>query len=449
MASLSRSKPSWGLLVAIGLFAVPVWKGIEPFWRAAPRSVSLEDARLGRDLFTHRFTERDPLTGGDGLGPVYNGTSCVECHNQGGVGGGGSLDSNVTVFGLAKPHPGGLPRSGVVHRHATAAGLQETLRQVHSSLPAVPVLPVKAVVRSTEVSITERNTPPLFGDGLIDAVTDDDIVTAQRQSAAARAFRLEGGGSSEIKGRVGRLADGRVGRFGWKLEFASLTDFVKAACANELGLSNPGRSQATPLGRPGFKDQGIDLTDDQCGLLANFIRGLPAPVALAPRDPQFAALAGAGRSRFESIGCALCHAESVGPARGIYSDLLLHDLGSGLEGKAGYASGPSDGPNGDQRSDDPGGASPTEWRTAPLWGVADSGPYLHDGRAPDLERAIELHGGEARGVSERFKALSPQVRQSVIVFLKTLHAPPADGGTAGDARVATRSTSHESTPSPL
>jgi CxxC motif-containing protein (DUF1111 family) len=37
--------------------------------------------------------------------------------------------------------------------------------------------------------------------------------------------------------------------------------------------------------------------------------------------------------------------------------------------------------------------TPAEWRTAPLWGVADSGPYLHDGRANSLAEAIELHGG--------------------------------------------------------
>ena len=80
--------------------------------------MSSETSRLGRELFTHRFTEHDPLTGGDGLGPVYNASSCVECHNQAGVGGGGPVDNNVTVYGLARPHPGGLPQSGVVHQDA-------------------------------------------------------------------------------------------------------------------------------------------------------------------------------------------------------------------------------------------------------------------------------------------------------------------------------------------
>ena len=55
--------------------------------------------------------------------------------------------------------------------------------------------------------------------------------------------------------------------------------------------------------------------------------------------------------------------------------------------------------------------TPAEWRTAPLWGVADSAPYLHDGRAETLEEAIELHGGEAIDVAARFRALPPDQRR--------------------------------------
>ena len=47
-----------------------------------------EQLKLGLDLFTHEWQPSDPLChGGDGLGPVYNETSCVACHGQGGVGG--------------------------------------------------------------------------------------------------------------------------------------------------------------------------------------------------------------------------------------------------------------------------------------------------------------------------------------------------------------------------
>jgi CxxC motif-containing protein (DUF1111 family) len=423
MAALSRKRISNGWIVVVCLVLVPAWKCVEPHMRPGPKRVSGERSRLGRDLFTHQWTAHDPKAGGDGLGPVFNAASCVDCHHQGSVGGGGPADNNVTVYGLAKPHPRGLPRSGVVHQNAIASAFQETLKLVHPSLPARPSLPLTTTSRSPEVSVTQRNTPPLFGDGQIDAVSDDDIIVNQRKSAAARALGLDRARRSDIKGRVARLADGRIGRFGWKLEFATLGDFVKAACANELGLSNPGRPQATPLGRPDYKDQGVDLSDDQCGLMTDFIRGLPRPTEAMPADPELAALVSAGKARFSAIGCAVCHTETLGPATGFYSDLLLHDMGSDLEGRAGYAPGRSDSLAPDNSSDDSEQPAPGEWRTAPLWGVADSAPYLHDGRAANLDRAIELHGGEASCVSERFKALSPPEKLSIISFLKTLRAP--------------------------
>jgi len=238
---------------------------------------------------------------------------------------------------------------------------------------------------------------------------------------------------------VARLSDGRIGRFGWKLEFATLGDFVKAACANELGLSNPDRAQATPLGRPEYKAKGVDLTDEQCGLMTDFIRGLPSPKEALPEDHEIAAKVKAGKTLFRSIGCADCHSESLGSVKGLYSDMLLHDMGVELESTTGYYGAiiPPPAIRNDKfpESQQP---SPGEWRTAPLWGVADSGPYLHDGRALTLEQAIEAHGGEAGGVTGRFNTLSPQEKQSLVSFLKTLRAPAVDRMPAGPHNLAAR-----------
>ena len=45
------------------------------------------DLKLGRELFSRQWRPNDPRChGGDGLGPVYNATSCVACHGQGGPG---------------------------------------------------------------------------------------------------------------------------------------------------------------------------------------------------------------------------------------------------------------------------------------------------------------------------------------------------------------------------
>ena len=70
-------------------------------------------------------------------------------------------------------------------------------------------------------------------------------------------------------------------------------------------------------------------------------------------------------------------------------------------------------------------ATPQEWRTPPLWGVRDSAPYLHDGRASSLENAIALHGGQAQESAKQFAALTPQEKQKLMAFLKSLVAPDA------------------------
>jgi CxxC motif-containing protein (DUF1111 family) len=426
MSARPRSVLSRGLVVV--LLAAPAIKLIQSFLPSGPSDVSREASRLGHELFVHEWKPGDALAKGDGLGPVYNASSCVECHNQGGAGGGGPIQNNVTVYGLNSLHPQGIPQSGVVHQKAVSAAFQETLSQLHPSLPRQPSLPLSMLtgrsrLRSPEVVITQRNTPALFGDGLIDAIPDEAIIAKARgNSTPARLVGLGAGPDAKVRGRVGRLSDGRVGRFGSKLDFATLGDFVKAACANELGLSNPGRPQPAPLPKPSYQSKGVDLTDLQCGLLTDYIRSLPAPSELVPADPEIASQARFGRSLFRSLGCAQCHSESLGAVTGLYSDLLLHDMGTELESTPGsYGSDGSASPG-----DTPGGSqppSPGEWRTPPLWGVADSGPYLHDGRAPTLEQAIESHGGESAEVTARFRALEPHQKQQLIAFLKILRAP--------------------------
>jgi len=426
MAARFPLRPAhWVLLV---LVLAPAWKVFEWAWGTRPKTVSAKAVQLGASLFSHRWTPNDPLAAGDGLGPVFNANSCVDCHNQGGVGGGGSLEKNVTVYGIPANHatPRGLPPAGVVHQKAVRREFQETLSQVHPGLPGVPSMSLESILGGAGttvrgVQISQRNTPALFGDGLIDAVPDDVIISHQREhSTAATLVGLNGARDGMVGGRVARLADGRIGRFGWKGEFATLTDFVKAACANEIGLSNPGRPQATPLGKPGYQAKGIDLTDMQCELMTDFIRGLPRAVELAATSPSERAVVESGRALFGSTGCADCHSPNLGPVEGLYSDLLLHDMGTDLESAPGaYGEPPVPVPQFSQ-DERPNSA---EWRTPPLWGVADSAPYLHDGRAKTLDEAIAKHGGEAKGVAQRYACLSSTDQAAIVTFMKTLRAP--------------------------
>src|SRR5262249_6589248 len=77
----------------------------------------------------------------------------------------------------------------------------------------------------------------------------------------------------------------------------------------------------------------------------------------------------------------------------------------------------------DEPNSDGGSTSPSEWRTPPLWGVADSAPYLHDGRAATLAEAIKLHAGQAASSATRFTRLSEVQQEELVGFLNTLKAP--------------------------
>jgi CxxC motif-containing protein (DUF1111 family) len=82
--------------------------------------------------------------------------------------------------------------------------------------------------------------------------------------------------------------------------------------------------------------------------------------------------------------------------------LLLHDMGAGLADIC------------------LGRATPSEFRTEPLWGLRFRFEFMHDGRAETIPSAIELHGGEATGARQRFDALSPDDRDVLLRFLGSL-----------------------------
>jgi CxxC motif-containing protein (DUF1111 family) len=425
---MKRLSPlSYAVLAALAITPI----GARAFlWPASRVHADNPDmAQAGRELFHHRWTTNDPLApGGDGLGPLYNADSCVACHHQGGAGGGGGVQHNVTSFVIRATH-NSPAREGVVHAHSTDSGQRETLRDVHSALPPVsqPTLAMLIRVQGREnerlafppgVNISQRNTPALFGAKLIDEIPERVIIAEERRQrirlgmAPTRSENLPAG-------RAFRLADGRVGRFGWKAQSASLSDFVQAACANELGLGNPGQEQPRPLRGSNTPPVGRDLTQLQCDQITAFIAALPRPEEQQPAEPRQRDQVAAGKKLFFSIGCADCHTPDMGSVSGMYSDLLLHRMGTELEGAGGgYNSPPPNLPV------SPGnGLEPDEWRTPPLWGVADSAPYMHDGRAATLEEAIRLHAGQAAAATGRFERMGQPSQAQLIAFLKSLRAP--------------------------
>lgn len=336
-----------------------------------PAAVTADVRIDGFTLFTRSWTQGDALSpGGDGLGPYFNESSCLACHALGGPGGAGAASTNVTLF----VHFDGT--SEMEHRHRPADAPIE-------GMPLDPALR-EVVLANRRAQSAQRNAPALFGAGLIDGIAQSEIEALAESQP------------EEIRGVVRYDRQGRAGRFGWRGQTASLAEFVEGACAGELGLQTPNIDQ------PGGAGPGLDMDAEMVSELTRFVRTLPAPHPVA-HD--------AGEALFEVIGCAQCHVASLGGVQGLYSDLLVHDLGTALEDR---------GSDYYRRSIDIVGG----WRTPPLWGVGASAPYLHDGRADTLKEAIVAHGGQGKSANEAFQKLSSDERLALLSFLEGLSAPP-------------------------
>ncbi|MBY0458741.1 MAG: c-type cytochrome [Gemmataceae bacterium] len=392
-------------------------------------SASAAEIAEGRELFEHEWTPNDPLAKGDGLGPVFNARSCAACHFQGGLGGGGSNEHNATSFEVfARPTDHSFV-FGTVHNFSTAADTKETERRLRQLYPVVKgrsfqtgpegcrtttTIPDFDPVRTQQVQSTA-----LFGAGWIDKISDRAILKNARNrglKTAAREMSLEF--DNVPVGRVRHVAGG-VGKFGWKAQFATLEEFVAAACANELGLGTPTTEQAKPFTAPNQTQETPDLDNKQFRALLAFVKTLPKPV-----EASADATAEHGKRLFMSVGCAVCHVPDMGGVKGVYSDFLLYTLDDPPPpgGRDPYGAPPPPQLKLPERPESE--PKPSEWKTPALWGVADSAPYLHDGSAATLRDAIGKHQGDAKSVTNKFKALSANDQGALIAFLSSLKAPP-------------------------
>jgi hypothetical protein len=328
-------------------------------------------------------------TADDGLGPVFNGESCVGCHSEPSIGGGS--DRMVTVFATKGDDGHAAPDAS-----AQQGGPVLQSRAIRTATCAEPLAALPA-----EATVARRASPPLFGVGLIEAIPPEVIL------ARADPDDRDGDG---ISGRPNRQG-GELGRFGWKAQEPTLERFAARAMFEEMGVTTPLHpDEIRPRGQPPKCDATADPEDrgEALAALTDFLRLLPAPPRGRESDD-----AARGARLFDEVGCASCHVESLalskeaprgdeGVAR-VYSDLLLHDLGPDL------ADGIRDGD-----------ASESEFRTAPLWGLRSRSRYLHDGRARTLRSAIVLHGGEALVAKRRFVTLPQEDRDALLAFLAGL-----------------------------
>jgi mono/diheme cytochrome c family protein len=381
---------------------------------------------MGQDIFEHEWQPGDSLAGGDGVGPVFNAQSCVACHFQGGVGGGGDNSHNVRAFEVMPTANSRTVKSGVVHKGAIDLSLKESDKTVHDVFPVIKggrsTFSNCSIVLSDfdPVVFEDVNSTALFGAGWIDCIPEKALTSN-------RLGRMTRGAAKEIMadfsdvpiGRLRILPDGRIGKFGWKGQAATLEEFVASACSNELGLGTPSKEQAKPLGCPDYPSAAPDLNRKQFKSLVAFVSTLPRPVEIKPTEPAARDQAAKGKELFTAIGCATCHVPDMGGVKGVYSDFMLYTLEDEIgDGSGGYGSPAS--PQFPLPEDHP---RPSEWKTPALWGVADSAPYMHDGSSPTLQDAIMRHRRDAKSVLDRYNKLCPKEQQALLAFLMTLKAP--------------------------
>jgi len=350
-----------------------------------------------------------------GLGPVYNATACVSCHENPNSGGAsqftelrvGHNDENgnfVNPTIVINDGKNTITGRSIVNDRAIGPEAQEHI-------------PATENIRALRAAL---NT---LGDGFVEAIDDKTLIAIAEGQPELSEGRVHG----EVVQAPIFEAPGqtRVGRFGWKDQHSSLLSFIGDAYLNEMGITNRLRPTDVTTVLKTTKDP--EDVPDELGLadidhFAQFIRGAMVP----PRDTALAAtpVAIRGGELFRRVGCGVCHVESIitAPAGTVidggmfivpealgdklihpFGDFLLHDIGTG-DGIVQV--GPQDTAN--------------KLRTAPLWGLRTKPRFMHDLRSLSLEDAIARHDGEAREPARRFRELSPEERQTLITFLNTL-----------------------------
>ncbi len=401
-----------------------------------------------------RFVTVDSVSGtqpgfpNGGLGPGFNSNSCGSCHAQPATGGTSpSVNPQfaaATDYGATNSIPSFISIDGPVReaRFPYLVNSNGTLSStpdggVHDlfTITGREDAPGCSMAQPDFAQMLELNNiifripTPVFGTGLIENIADATIYA----NMAANSSLKQSLGISGHPNTSGN--DGTITKFGWKAQNKSLEVFAGEAYNVEIGVTNElftnerGLPPASCLFNPTPEDT-INFTASGSAILSDvvafaaFMRFLapPAPSAQGiPGNPSPQSIA-AGQAIFTQIHCDMCHTPSMqtspsaftpalsNQTAALFSDLLVHHMGSGLADNVSQGS-----------------AGPDEFRTAPLWGLGQRLFFLHDGRATPsnggLLTAIQAHSSsdsEANAVISLFNQLSNQQKQELLDFLRTL-----------------------------
>lgn len=414
-----------------------------------------EAADLGQLVFEHEYGFSAGLGSGARSEParrpfrrVHQGTfggpetiSCPSCHWVGGPNGAGAETDNAMLNGDGSGtdsgdarNPPALVALGVVQ--ALAQEMSRDLQQQRANL-------VREAIRSGSLRAV-----PLIAKGV-----------------SFGTLRSSADGEVDSTGVVGVDPDLIVKPFGWKGNFSTIADISADALQVHLGIQSDHLLATSPAEATGNGGDPLDPDGDgvrrelgpgpframvahlallELPIVEPFVQDRdmqPAATGLlAPTTTSFADDFRRGRELFHKLGCAACHlpmmvlndpvlrveglpeidlademrqpALRYDPQLGgypvwLFSDLKRHDMGH--ENAARHR----------QR-----GVAERAYLTPRLWGVADSPPYLHDGRAPNFDYAVAGHGGEGAEARTAFTALSPHDKGGLRVYLMSLRRLP-------------------------
>lgn len=399
-----------------------------------------------RELFMHEVGDKAfdatfvtaPAPLNSGLGPAYNNVSCVSCHVNDGRGkppvNGEPLSSLLIRISVAGTNAHGGPNpvpgfGGQLQPRAIAGKMPEsdvkiTYQVINGNYGdgtpyqlRKPVYELQAPYTSLPagVMVSPRVAPPVFGLGLLEAISEAEILRHADESDT------DGDGISGKANLVWDVMSGslKLGRFGWKAGQPSLIQQSAGAYNEDMGVTNfifPVENSFGQSQYDGISDE-TELSDSLLHAVGFYMQTLGVPARRNVNDPEVME----GKRLFNAIGCGSCHIASYRTATDMkfpsrsnqkifpYTDLLLHDMGPDLA---------------DLRPEFL--ANGFEWRTQALWGIGLTKKinghefFLHDGRARNMSEAILWHGGEAETSKEKFRNLSQAERSAVLKFLESL-----------------------------
>lgn len=305
------------------------------------------------------------------------------------------------------------------------------------------------------------NPPANFGLGGVELVGREITETLQKIRAyAGGSCGDEGGKDWPLKAKginfgsncnpEGVDSDLEIRPFGRKGEFSTTRGFDEGALAFHLGMQ-----EEAVFGDSDADGDGIsqEITNAQARAFHVFMTTQERPVQKKPNRQ-----ARRGSKLFNRVGCSGCHVPfldtkttvleytdpeseevyfSADLSEGLtnfetnrrggvrvraHSDYKRHNMGYRLKETAHFLGEP-EGENACQEEVAGPEITNCNFITMKLWGVADSAPYLHDGRALTLFEAVALHGGEAQEVRDSFLSLSENGQNAIMSYLGTLKHP--------------------------